>query len=55
MCIPLMETITIAKDEYEGMKHELESLRNTALYKRLLDFEKNIAEGKKFTRKDLGF
>jgi len=51
----LMETITIAKDEYEGMKHELESLRNTALYKRLLDFEKNIAEGKKFTRKDLGF
>ncbi len=50
-----METVTIAKQEYEGMKQELESLRNTALYKRLLEFEKHIEEGKKFTRKDLGF
>jgi len=50
-----METISIPKDEYEQMKIELETLKNTRIYKRLLEFEKNISEGKKFTRKDLGF
>lgn len=50
-----METITIPKQEYKEMKQELESLRNTSLYKRLLEFEKNTGEGKKFTQKDLGF
>lgn len=50
-----MDTITVPKEEYEQMRHELESLRNTAIYKRLLEFEKHIEEGKKFTRKDLGF
>lgn len=50
-----MDTITIPKQEYKEMKQELESLRNTAIYKRLLEFEKHVEEGKKFTRKDLGF
>jgi len=50
-----METITIAKEEFELMKRELKTLRDTHLYKRLLEFEKNITEGRKFTRKDLGF
>lgn len=51
----LMETITMPKIEFEQMQQELEILRKTSLYKRLLEFEKNIAEGKIFTRKDLGF
>ncbi|MBI2653752.1 hypothetical protein HYX02_02970 [Candidatus Woesearchaeota archaeon] len=50
-----METITIPKAELEQLQKELEILRNSSLYKRLLDFEKNIAEGRRFTRKDLGF
>jgi len=49
-----METITIPKQEYEEMKTEIETLRNTKLYKRLMEFEKNIAK-KKYTRADLGF
>ncbi len=35
------------------MKEELEVLRHTSLYKRLLQFEQNIKEGRIFTRKDL--
>ena len=50
-----METITIPKAELEQLQKELEILRNSNLYKRLLEFEKNIAEGQRFTRKDLGF
>jgi len=50
-----MKTITILKEEFEKMKLELETLRNSELYERLLEFEKNIKEGKIFTRKDLGF
>jgi len=50
-----METITLPKEEFELMKQELETLRNKKVYQRLLDFEKNISNGKKFTRKDLGF
>lgn len=46
-----METVTVERVEFEQMKHELETLRETKLYKRLLEFEKNIVEGKKFTRK----
>ena len=30
-------------------------LKNTKLYKRLLEFEKRILQGKKYSRKDLGF
>ena len=50
-----METITIPKAKLEQLQKELEILRNSSLYKRLLEFEKNIAEGRRFTRKDLGF
>ncbi|MDO8634502.1 MAG: hypothetical protein Q7K34_04395 [archaeon] len=32
-----------------------ELFKGKNLYKRLLEFEKNIAVGKKFSRKDLGF
>ena len=50
-----MERMIIAKTELEQLHRELETLRNSSLYKRLLEFEKNIADGKRFTRKDLGF
>ena len=49
-----METVTIPRADFELMKKEIETLRHTSLYKRLLEFEKNISK-KKFTRKDLGF
>jgi len=50
-----METITIPKAEIEQLHRELKTLRNSGLYKKLLEFEKNISEGKRFTRADLGF
>lgn len=50
-----METIQIPKQEFELMKTEIAALRESKLYKRLLEFEENIASGKKFTRADLGF
>ncbi len=50
-----METVTIPKAEFEQMQREIKTLRSTQLYKRLIEFEKNIAAGKKFSRKDLGF
>ena len=50
-----METITITKEKFNQMQEEITSLRNSTIYKRLLEFEKNITKGKKFTRKDLGF
>ena len=49
-----METVTISKIEYKKMKTEIITLRNSKLYKRLLEFEQNI-KTKKYTRKDLGF
>ena len=49
-----METVTIPKEDFELMKREIDTLRDTSLYARLLEFEKNISQ-KKFTRKDLGF
>lgn len=51
----MQETIIIPKEQFEKMKTELEVLRKSKIYRRLLEFEKNIAEGRKFTRKDLGF
>ncbi len=51
----MQETITIPKFEYIQMRREITILRNTSLYKRLLQFEKNLKEGRMFTRKDLGF
>ncbi len=50
-----METITIPKDEYLQLKAQIKTFKNSELYKRLLEFEKNIKVGKIFTRKDLGF
>ena len=50
-----METITIPKEKYEKIINELEVLRATKLYKRLLEFDQNILSGKKFKREDLGF
>ncbi|MBU2639361.1 MAG: hypothetical protein KKG75_01495 [Nanoarchaeota archaeon] len=50
-----METVTISKFEYIKMKQDLKLLRETELYKRLLEFEENIKSGKIYTRKDLGF
>lgn len=50
----MSDTVTIPKEEYVQMKEELQTLRNSSIYKRLLEFEKNITE-KKYTRKDLGF
>lgn len=47
-----METVTIPREEFETMKKELKVLRNSNLYKRLLEAETNI-KGKKYTRKDL--
>jgi PHD/YefM family antitoxin component YafN of YafNO toxin-antitoxin module len=50
-----METVTIPMDLFEQMKAEIKVLRNTKLYKRLLECKKNIAKDKEYTRKDLGF
>lgn len=50
-----METITIPKNEFELIKKEIKTLRNTKLYKKLFEFETNIKTSGKFTRKDLGF
>ena len=50
-----METVILPRERFEQMKREITILRNSSIYKRLLEFEKNIVEGKKFTREDLGF
>ncbi|MFA5796601.1 MAG: hypothetical protein WC916_01015 [Candidatus Woesearchaeota archaeon] len=50
-----MNSITIPREQYEEMKEEISMLRNTRIYKRLLEFEQNILQNKKYTRKDLGF
>ncbi len=49
------ETITIPKKEYKELKRDAELLKNLHLYKRLMEFERNIAAGKRFSRSDLGF
>lgn len=49
-----METSTIPKQEFEQMKRELVILRDSRIYQRVLQFEKNIMK-KKYTRQDLGF
>ena len=48
------ETVTLPRAEYQQMIIELETLRRTDLYKRLLQFIGNI-QTKKFSRSDLGF
>ncbi len=54
MHLLMTETISIAREEYEQMKLEIETLRHTKLYTRLLAFEENIQK-KKYSQKDLGF
>lgn len=51
----MSEVVTITREKYLGMKREIETLRKTRLYKRLLEFEENVMAGKVYTRKDLGF
>ncbi len=48
-----METITLPREKFERMLEELRILRNLKLYKRLLEFEKNIKQ-KRYSRSDLG-
>lgn len=50
-----METVTLSRTEFEQIQAELETLRHSSLYKRLLEFEHNIVKGRKYSRKDLGF
>lgn len=50
-----METVTIPRAQFERMKEEIRILRSSKLYRRLLEFERNITKGKKYTREDLGF
>ena len=50
-----MESVTISMSEYENLKEALRIINNLGLYKRLLEFEKNIQEGKIYFREDLGF
>ena len=49
------KSMVISKDEYNSLKKQVKILKNSRLYKRLLEFEENIAKGKKFYRSDLGF
>ena len=49
------ELVTISKQRFEQMEQEIKILRNSKWYKRLLEFEKNLSEGKRFTRQNLGF
>ena len=49
-----MDTVTVSRTEYEQMKKELQTLRNSTLYKRLLEAQANVQK-EKFTRADLGF
>lgn len=41
--------------KFERMKQELELLKGSRIYQRLLEFEGIISKGKKFSRKDLRF
>lgn len=55
-----METVTVPKAQFKGLeqenkvlRYEVEILRNTKLYKRLLECLENVKK-KEYTRKDLG-
>lgn len=55
-----METVIIPRAQFKELeqenkvlKQEVETLRNTKLYKRLLDCLENVKK-KEYTRKDLG-
>jgi len=48
------DKISKLKEEIKILKKENKTLRNTKLYQRLLNFEKNI-QIKKYSIEDLGF
>jgi len=48
-----MEMISLPKEKFEQMRQEIIFLRSSVIYKRLLEFEKNITKGKRYTREDL--
>ncbi len=50
-----METVTLPREVFFKMRRQLELLRSSKLYKRLLEFEENIVRSKRYTREDLGF
>jgi len=50
-----METVILPKEKFEQMKQEIIFLISSLIYKRLLEFERNICRGRKFSRDDLGF
>jgi len=50
-----MKSITVSKEVFEQMAQDLKTLRKSQIYKRLLEFEKNISQSRKFSRTDLGF
>ena len=50
-----MEMVTIPKEKLDRMEEEIELLKDSKIYKRLLEFEEKISKGKKYTRDDLGF
>lgn len=49
-----MKMISIPKDKLEIMEREIKMLRNSKIYKRLLEFEHNIRVGK-YIQEELGF
>jgi len=48
-----MKTVTIPKEKFDSMKKEIKVLRNSEIYKRLLEFEENTSKGRRITRKEL--
>ncbi|MEK6957830.1 MAG: hypothetical protein AABW99_02535 [archaeon] len=53
--IMVSETVTVPKKKYETLRREVKALKNSRLYRRLLEFHKNISSGKEYSREDLGF
>ncbi len=51
----MTEMVTIPKMKYVQLVEEIETLRKTKLYQRLLEAEANVSTGKKYTRADVGF
>jgi len=49
------EMVSISKRKYVMLTRENKALRNTKLYRRLLEFEENIRKGTSYSRTDLGF
>lgn len=50
-----MEMVNLPRVKFEQIIIELKTLRNSKLYRRLLEFESNVSTGEKFSRKGLGF